>query len=360
MESQEFTPPLTAREHYSYVTRSLIRLHNEGRLTNVESLLVEPNYGYLARIQYNDGSSRITFGNDLGLNTGTSSELARDKGYTKFMLKNMDVKVPEGKDFLMPWWAETIQESQKAKGHELTNTDDEAPRYIDETIGYPVYVKPVAGSKGGDVYRVENSDELQEIFNLYNEKQIRLAVVEKAVSMPDYRIVMLDGELISAYQRVPLAVEGNGVDSIETLVGDLQKKYEQEGRDTRLSVADPRIQRYLGQKGLNTLFIPKSGETQPLASISNLSAGGTSIDVTDTIAPEWVALSKKIASGMNLRLCGVDLACEDITSGGADYSVLEVNSAPGLDHYAMSGEAQRRLVDELYVSVLNVSVPRPL
>lgn len=104
-------------------------------------------------------------------------------------------------------------------------------------------------------------------------------------------------------------------------------------------------------------FIPAVGEIQTLASISNLSAGGTSVDVTNSIAPEWVELSKKIAAGMNLRLCGVDLACTDITDGDADYAVLEVNAAPGLDHYAMSGDAQKQLVDDLYMRVLNVSVP---
>lgn len=357
MESKEYAPPPTVHEHYTYVTRSLIRLFNEGRLSNIDSLLVEPEYGYLARIQYKDGSSRITYGNDLGLNTGTSSELAKDKGHTKFVLGHLGVTVPEGKEFLMPWWADAIGEKQKAKGHDIINTADEASGYIEESIGYPVYVKPVAGSKGGDVYRVENSAELQEIFDLYNEKQIRLAVVEQAVNMPDYRVVILDGELISAYQRVPLAVVGNGSDSIEILVDNLQKNYEEQGRDTQLSIADPRIQRYLGQKGLSVTFIPKAGETQSLASISNLSAGGTSIDVTSSISSEWVELAKKIASGMNLRICGVDLACSDITSSDADYAVLEVNSAPGLDHYAMSGDAQRQLVDDLYVRVLNASVP---
>ena len=104
-------------------------------------------------------------------------------------------------------------------------------------------------------------------------------------------------------------------------------------------------------------FIPAVGEIQTLASISNLSAGGTSVDVTNSIAPKWVELSKKIAAGMNLRLCGVDLACTDITDSDVDYAVMEVNAAPGLDHYAMSGDAQKQLVDDLYMRVLNVSVP---
>jgi hypothetical protein len=60
-----------------------------------------------------------------------------------------------------------------------------------------------------------------------------------------------------------------------------------------------------------------------------------------------------VASNFNLRLCGLDMGCADITDGNSPYSVLEVNHAPGLDHYALSGEAQKRLVHEFYTKVLN-------
>lgn len=60
------------REHYPYVTRSMVDLFNEGRLTNVTDVTVEPNYGYVAQLEYTDGTYRITYGNDLGLNSGAT------------------------------------------------------------------------------------------------------------------------------------------------------------------------------------------------------------------------------------------------------------------------------------------------
>ena len=345
---------LQNREYYPYVTRSLIRLFNDGRLSNVEDVVVEPKYGYVTRIEYNNETFRITYGNDLGLNTGTAEDLAKDKGHTKFMLRSMGVNCPEGDEFLLPWWAETIRPSQEKRGNPKIDTTADAYSYINETIQYPVYVKPVSGSKGGDVYRVENNDELAEIFNLYEEKKIRVAVVEKAINMPDYRIVMLDGQLISAYQRVPLAVTGNGVDSTDVLIDKLQDKYWKDGRDTILRCQEPRIVKHLGKIGLGLDYVPKKDEHLTLASISNLSAGGTSLDVTEIIDKRWIDLAAKISKNFDLRLCGVDLACTDITSSKAEYSVLEVNAAPGLDHYASSGEKQKQIVDGLYVKVLNV------
>jgi D-alanine-D-alanine ligase-like ATP-grasp enzyme len=34
------------------------------------------------------------------------------------------------------------------------------------------------------------------------------------------------------------------------------------------------------------------------------------------------------------------------------YFILEINAAPGLDHYAKIGEAQKKIVEGLYLEVL--------
>jgi glutathione synthase/RimK-type ligase-like ATP-grasp enzyme len=58
-------------------------------------------------------------------------------------------------------------------------------------------------------------------------------------------------------------------------------------------------------------------------------------------------------NGMNLRMCGIDLACADITEDTDNYSVIEVNSTPGIDHYASTGQVQQEIVDNLYAKVIN-------
>ena len=58
---------------------------------------------------------------------------------------------------------------------------------------------------------------------------------------------------------------------------------------------------------------------------------------------------------MGLRLVGVDLIVDGNISTipeAGRYWVIEVNSAPGLDHYAQMGELQKQIVDELYLQVL--------
>jgi D-alanine-D-alanine ligase-like ATP-grasp enzyme len=340
-------------EHYPYVTRRLVHLYEKGALTNVKDFDIEPDYGYVARINYINGGCRITYGSDLGLNEGAACELAKDKGHTKFMLRTIGVEYPEGEEFLLPSWAEIVQINSKKIPAANLKLANEADPYIESHFGYPAYIKPVAGSKGGNIFKVYNPDELQTVLNLYEEKKVHLAIVEKPFDMPDYRVVMLDGELISAYQRLPLTVTGDGNHTVGQLLLELQEQYAEIGRDTRISLDDPRIASHLAKDNLTLDSRPDPKVKVVLLPVSNLSAGGTSVDVSDTIDKHWVELAAYVAKNFNLRLCGVDLACEDITDPKSRYLVIEVNAAPGLDNYAMSGVAQQKLVDEFYTKVFN-------
>ena len=75
--------------------------------------------------------------------------------------------------------------------------------------------------------------------------------------------------------------------------------------------------------------------------------------MTSILHPKWAELTAYIGENFNLRLLGVDLGCTNIESPDSDYSVIEVNSTPGLDHYASSGATQQGIVDDLYSRVLN-------
>jgi len=181
-----------------------------------------------------------------------------------------------------------------------------------------------------------------------------VALVEQAVDLPDYRIVVLDGELISAYRRDPLTVTGDGRSTLGELLAALQNAYRSQGRDTVLRADDERIGARLHRAGRSWESVPGQGERIRLHDVSNLSAGGTATDVTDLVADRWRTLAVRIAELFNLRLCGVDLACADINGDAGAYAVIEVNGAPGLDHYVSVGAHQEAVVRHLYLKVLNV------
>jgi glutathione synthase/RimK-type ligase-like ATP-grasp enzyme len=344
---------LQPREHYPYVTRRLIRLFNQGVLTNVNSIDVEPEYGYVARINYIDDSHRVIYGNDLGLNAGAACELAKDKGHAKFLLRTLGVACPKGAEFLLPHWSESIRQRPRQGMKPDIKTIEEADPYIQKHLGYPVYVKPVNGSKGARIFKVYDQGELLQVFSGYQQDRVRVALIEEPIEMEDYRIVVLDGQLISAYKRVPFTVTGDGRSTIAELIDTMQQRYFSEGRDTKVVTDDPRMAQHLSRSGRSLQSRPARGEEVTVVPVSNLSAGGTSVDVSQGISSRWVSLAAYIANNFNLRICGVDLACNNITDPESQHSVLEVNAAPGLDHYASSGADQQKIVDDLYTRVLN-------
>jgi D-alanine-D-alanine ligase-like ATP-grasp enzyme len=333
----------------------VIRLFREGALSNVSSVEVEPEWGYTTRLRYRSGAIRITYGNDIGLNAGAATELARDKAYTKLFFKNIGAHAPEGSAFLFPWWAEQMS---PAKRPATVRTTESATEYACDELGLPVYVKPVDGSKGIGVSRCETRADVTAALAELAELRTRLALVEKAVDLPDYRLVLLNGELISAYRRTALSVTGDGKLSVRALIDRLAAEFRASGRDTRIASGDQRIARHLRHLGLSLDSVPQKGETLLLLDISNLSAGGTAEDVTSEVAQHWRDFLSTVAEEFGLNFCGIDLLCGDITDAAATYSLLELNSAPGLDHYAFVGESQAQVVRELYAKVLNVPPAR--
>lgn len=85
---------------------------------------------------------------------------------------------------------------------------------------------------------------------------------------------------------------------------------------------------------------------------ANLSTGGEAIDFTENIHPDFQKLAVSITKDMELRLAGVDILTNDITSPMVDYTIIEVNSAPSLTHYASFGEVQTKRVENLYLKIL--------
>ena len=101
--------------------------------------------------------------------------------------------------------------------------------------------------------------------------------------------------------------------------------------------------------------MPAKGQRVFLLDNANLSTGGDSVDVTETVHPTFKKLAIALTRDMGLRMCGVDLMVNgDISRKPVrgTYWILEINSAPGLDHYAKIGRAQEKIVEDLYLKVL--------
>jgi D-alanine-D-alanine ligase-like ATP-grasp enzyme len=304
-------------------------------------VLLEPTWKTVGQIEFKDGRKRYFRYSSVDLNTLGASEISKDKDYAAFFMRKMGYSVVPGKAFYSDRWAKAIGSKENA-GAAIRHARGR----------YPLFVKPNDGSQGYSVSKVHNEKQLRtaltEIF-----KKTNVALVQKPISGHDYRIVVLDDEIISAYERIPLSVIGDGRSTIKKLLERKQKEFVATGRDTKIKFHDPRIKAKLRTQGRTLRSIPEAGEHVILLDNANLSTGGDAVDVTYTMHVDFKTLAIRLTRDMGLRMCGVDVMVpSDISSPLKKYTILETNAAPGLDHYVKSGPAQKKIVEDLYRKVL--------
>ncbi|MFZ2586735.1 MAG: cyanophycin synthetase [Alphaproteobacteria bacterium] len=307
-------------------------------------VVFEPEWRIAGQITFANGKKRYFRYSSIDLNQLGSSEIAKDKDFANFFLKEGGYSTIPGKTFFSDVWAQAIKKPERAR--------EGAWLYATQDLGLPVIVKPNGGSQGRGVAVVETREQFDRAMDVVFGLD-RVALVQKKVTGQDYRIVVLDDEIISAYQRIPLNVQGDGILTISQLLEQKQEHFIVTGRDTKLNNDDPRIGEVLERQSLSFNSVPAAGSTVYLLDNANLSTGGDSVDVTADLHPSIQKLCVDLTRDAGLRLCGVDLMVEkSISEPLGAYWILEYNAAPGLDHYAQSGEAQQQVVEDLYLKVL--------
>ena len=314
------------------------------------SVFLEPAWGIAGQITFKNGKKSFFRYNTVDLNPVGAADIAKDKDYANLFMGRMGYPiVPGSKTFFSADWARVL----KIKHRGI----DDAFAYAC-TLGFPVVVKPNSGSQGAGVSVVSNKRELYASMRAIFKKD-RVALVQKVVRGKDYRVVVLDDTIISAYERIPLNVVGDGRKKISELIRAKQKEFVAAKRGTVIDVSDPRIRTKLTHQKMTFDSIPVKGERVFLLDNANLSTGGDAVDVTDAVHPAFKRIARSLTKDMGLRLCGVDLMIEgDIGEKPQKYWVLEINAAPGLDHYSKKGKAQEKIVEDLYLRVLK-SIEQP-
>ncbi len=305
-------------------------------------VVAEPEYGFAGMIRFADGATSFFWENKFNLNPIGSVKIAQDKGYAAHFLKALGFSVPAQQTFFRERFRAAIGS---------TRGIDEARRFA-ASLGWPVYLKPCRRSQGDLVADVYDDAELVEHAGEIFEVE-RAMIVQAACRGRDYRFVVLDDEVISAYRRVHMEVTGDGLSTVRELLSARQRRFVASGRDTVIPVDDARIARALRREGMTFESVPGGGRAVTLMGVANLSLGGDCDDVTAVAHPSVCELAVRITRAMGLRFCGVDVVMRDARDPVGEYQVLEINSAPGLDNYLHADPVtQREYVDGLYRKVL--------
>lgn len=305
-------------------------------------VFVEPEWGIAGQIEFRGGKKRYFRYNTLDLNPVGASDIAKDKDYAAFFMRKMNYPAVRGKAFFSDSWA-------KALG---SRRNIHAAYAYAQKLGFPLVVKPNGGSHGQGVFLVQDKKQFYRAMRLIF-KENRIVLVQPVVHGRDYRIVVLDKQVISAYERIPLSVVGDGSSTITQLLKKKQKSFRAGSRDTSIKLDDVRIAHKLRAQKLTLRSVPERGKCVQLLDNANLSSGGEALDVTKPMHRDFKKVAIKLTRDMGLRLSGVDIiVAGDIREKPKKYWILEINAAPGLDHYVKTGAAQQKIVENLYLKVL--------
>ena len=261
-------------------------------------------------------------------------DIASDKELTKRLLCEAGISVPDGK---------------------LVQSEAEAVTALAE-IGVPAVVKPQNACQGkGVALNLNTPAQVAHAFRRASQYSPKV-IVERQFMGRDYRVLVIDGQVVAASERIPARVEGDGDRTIRELI-EMTNRDPRRGQDhetslTRIEIDQPLIE-YLDRAGLTLDSVPERGRSVQLRDCANLSTGGTARDVTESAHPEVVAMCERAARLIGLDICGIDLILSDIAAPlEPDTGIIEINAAPGLRMHVSPSEGQDRQVGQAIVDTL--------
>lgn len=191
-------------------------------------------------------------------------------------------------------------------------------------------------------------------------------LVEEFIPGTEYRFFILDGHCEAVLLRVAANVVGDGKHTIRELVAQ-KNANPLRGHDHRsplefIALGDIE-QLMLAQQGYTPDDVLPDGKKVNLRRNSNISTGGDSIDVTETMDSSYQELAAAMASSMGAWACGVDLIIPDETQIASkenpNCTCIELNFNPSMymHTYCAEGPGQAitpKILDKLFPELVSL------
>ena len=240
-------------------------------------------------------------------NNATASTLASDKYFTDKILACAGVATLGGEYFFL----HDRHRADRPAGHEREDALE-----CFRKLGGTGFVKPLTGSRGDFAQVLRGEASLAQYLDAVSP-YYDAVLIQPVVSGNEYRVFLLDDEIVYSARKYPPFVLGDGVRSAR----DLLTAHNEVLRSRGLSPAAVDH-----DTGLDIL-LPR-GERREIPGRTNLSAGGTMV-LEAAHSPDALTLARKAARCLGLRVAAVDLFA-DIGGEPELMRVIEVNANPSI------------------------------
>ena len=241
-------------------------------------------------------------------NNATASTLASDKYFAGRILAAAGVAALGGEYFFL----HDRHRAHRPAGHER---EDALAHFA--KLGGSAFVKPLTGSRGDFAQAVHGEAALvrylDEVMKYYDA-----VLIQPIVEGIEYRVFLLDDDVLYCARKYPPSVTADGVHSMRELLAVHNDALRARGLSpASLPNGDPSLD-----------LVPGKGERREIPGRMNLSAGGT-MALVDAPSQKAITLARQSARAIGLRVAAIDMFV-DIGGKPDATEIIEVNSNPSI------------------------------
>ena len=233
----------------------------------------------------------------------------------------------------------------------LYDTDDQAAAFL--AAHGTIVVKPLNGAHGNGVTtNIRTHEQLTAALDRARTYSTSV-LLQQQVSGNDLRILVIDGRLAAATERVPATVIGDGKRTVAELIEHENATNPLRGDNYEKPmnrIASDIATLYIGDDGLAR--VPATGEHVQVVGTANIGTGGSAIDRTGTVPQELVSAAERFADTIGVYTCGVDFLYD---AERQTWFFIEANTSPSFGLHLWPTEGDGVDVTEIFVSRLLAS-----
>ena len=241
-------------------------------------------------------------------NNPTASTLASDKHFASSILREAGVPALGGEYFFL----HDRHRAHRPAGHERSDAIDCFGR-----LGESAFVKPLTGSRGDFAQAIHGEAALvrylDEVTKYYDS-----VLIQPIVEGIEYRVFLLDDDVLYCARKYPPSVAGDGVHTVRELLAIHNDALRARGLSpASLPTNDPSLD-----------AVPAKGDRHEIPGRMNLSAGGTMV-LAPSPSEKTIILAQQAARALGLRVAAIDMFV-DIGGNPGAIEIIEVNSNPSI------------------------------